>query len=651
MLSRVRKRTIIFIVGSFLLGPLVFLSFLYYKAGDLSLASDNIPSWGSSIVASPLDDFIWVVNPDNGSITAIDVGTLEKIAELPVGQTPWSLSISPDSRYVYVADRAAGTLVVVAAQDYTVQTTIPVGAEPGAVALSPTGAKAYVTLVAEAKVAVVDTGSKEVSARIPVEPNPYGIAITNDGDEKDDDEKIYVTHFLAIQRTDNMEIRDDSKEGRVTVIDARTNTVTDEIALLPDEHGFPNLLAGITISGSRAWIPQIRAAPDLPRDLTTTIFAAVSNLDLRTGMEDSAAHLPLNDPSIFGSPVNNPVAAIPSPDGQRLYVVLAGSDLVEVIDIANPNQPRLIKLLPTGRNPRGMALSSNGRHGYVMNYLSRSVTIFDLEQLEKQEDVIVTNETLDPNVLRGKIFFNNASDPRLSSNSWLSCASCHPDGNPDGVTWMFPDGPRQTPPLWNATQTLPWHWSAAMDEAQDVEETIEVIQNGVGLASGSDPALLGMPNSGRSFALDSLAAFLARGIRVPSPALPQSDIIKQGRHLFQSAGCVDCHSGPTWTVSHLPGPPNTLDPDGNGMIDDNLYDVGTLNSRDIRGKLGFDPPSLLNVSLTAPYLHDGSMPTLEALIITGHPTHKETSLTREEITTLVAFLRSIGPNTIPLTNK
>jgi mono/diheme cytochrome c family protein len=217
---------------------------------------------------------------------------------------------------------------------------------------------------------------------------------------------------------------------------------------------------------------------------------------------------------------------------------------------------------------------------------------------------------------------------------------------------MFPDGPRQTPPLWNATQTLPWHWSAALDESQDVEQTIQLIQHGLGLAPGADPPLLGRPNAGRAADLDALAAFLTRGIRAPAPAQPQGDQAR-GRVLFRSAGCMACHGGPHWSSSALPGAAGALDQDGNGMVDGVLRDVGTLNSRDLRGATGFDPPSLLGVGLTAPYLHDGSLPTLAALLGSGHPQpHGDgNGLSEEEIAALVAFLRAIGPSTPPIEDR
>jgi hypothetical protein len=362
-----------------------------------------------------------------------------------------------------------------------------------------------------------------------------------------------------------------------------------------------------------------------------------------------AARLPLNDQDIFGSPVNNPLAAIPAPDGRTLYIVLAGSDLVEVVDVAEPHRPRLVKFLPAGNNPRGLALSRDGRRGYVLNYLGRSVTVLDLEHLAPLGEVTVTAETLDPQVLRGKILFNNATNPKLSQGSWLSCATCHPDGGTDGVTWIFPDGPRQSPALWYAGQTRPWHWSAALDEAQDVEETIQVIQHGLGLAPGADPPQLGGPNGGRAADLDALAAFLERGIRPAVPPPPAGDLAG-GRRLFRAAGCAECHGGPRWTASAMPGPAGALDPDGNGMVDAVLRQVGSHNPLDVRGASGFDPPSLLGVGLTAPYLHDGSMPTLEALLASGHPDPqgRGNGLDTQEIAALAAFVRLIGTGTPPV---
>ena len=602
------------------------------------------PTWSAPLALAPGGDRLWVVNPDADTVSVLDTTALVKVDEIATGREPWALVVSPGGDVVYVLNRGDGTVTLIDAETRRARATAPVGPEPGGLILSRHGDRAFVTVTAANRVAVVDTARLTVTAQITVVPLPYALAMG----EHEGREQLYVTHLLAQPRPGGAEATNDGRIGLLTVIDPTTGAVAGDIALQPDGRGFPNLLSGVAALGSRLWIPHVRSAPALPLGLTTTVFAAVAAVDTTIHTEDRSGYLPLNDETIFGSPVNNPVAAIPAWDGETLYVVLAGSDLVEVIDIGAPQQPRLEKFLPVGKNPRGLALSADGRRGYVMNYLSRSVTVLDLVNLDVEGEIVTTEETLDADILRGKVLFHNAFDPRLSRGSWISCASCHPDGGSDGVTWRFPDGPRQTPSLWNASNTLPWHWSAALDEPHDVEDTIHTIQHGLGLAPGADPPLLGAPNAGRAADLDALAAFMARGVRSPVAPPPGADMA-EGRRLFAEAGCATCHGGPNWTSSALPGPPGSLDPDGNGMVDAVLREVGTLNPLDVRGETGFDVPSLLGVGLTAPYLHDGSMPTLEALLASGHPDPHGAGngLSDGQVLVVSSFLRSIDASTPP----
>lgn len=597
--------------------------------------------WSAPIAVSPSDGSVWVVNPDANSVTAVDGRHFAKLDEIATGQEPWSIAITPDGSRILVANRAGGTLTMIDAAQRKVVKTIVVGAEPGALLLTPSGTLAFVTLMAEQLVAIVEIPSGKIVERIAVGPAPYALAFPPDG------ERAYITHLIAQPRPQGAEASDDGHQGLVTVLNVAQRRVERIIELAPNAFGFPNRLASITLAGERAWLAHLRAAPALPTGLTTTVFAAVLSLDLAEQSEDTAAFLPLNDQEIFGSPVNNPAMAVPSRDGKQLYVVLSGSNLLEVVDVAAPHQPELVKFLAVGDNPQGIALNQEGTLGYVMNYLARSVTVIDLAKLETIATIATTAETLQPEMLRGKILFNSAADPRLTQGSWISCASCHFEGWPDGVTWIFPDGVRQTPMLWNAGETLPWHWSAALDEAQDVEDTIHVIQRGLGLGPGADPPLLGATNAGRSPDLDALALFLKSGLRAPRQPIAET---AAGRTLFISAGCAACHSGPHWTISSLPGAATMLDLDGNGMVDELLRDVGTAGPLDGRGATGFDVPSLVGVGLTNPYLHDGSMPTLEALLASGHPDPlgNGNHFTVQEIAELVSFLQSISAETPPV---
>jgi hypothetical protein len=176
-----------------------------------------------------------------------------------------------------------------------------------------------------------------------------------------------------------------------------------------------------------------------------------------------------------------------------------------------------------------------------------------------------------------------------------------------------------------------------------VEDTIQVVQHGLGLAPGTNQPLLGEPLANHSAELDALAAYLTTGIRAPvlkNPTLDQD--LEAGRTLYVDRSCVLCHGGSAWTVSHIPASPGKLDADENGMVDEMLHDVGTASPRDVRGTTGFDVPSLIGLTLSAPYFHDGSMLDLPTLLRSGHPHSQDlTPLTEQEIRQLTYFLQTI----------
>jgi cytochrome c peroxidase len=93
-----------------------------------------------------------------------------------------------------------------------------------------------------------------------------------------------------------------------------------------------------------------------------------------------------------------------------------------------------------------------------------------------------------------------------------------------------------------------------------------------------------------------------------------------------------------------------------GLFNNGAYTAGADTGRQqITGRSGdtgkFKVPGLRNVELTAPYMHDGSLPTLEAVIDhydrgglgdpTTDPQIEPLALTREEKADLLAFLRSL----------
>jgi YVTN family beta-propeller protein len=308
--------------------------YLPFVAGGNSAMAPQA-SWGAPIAISVDGAWVWVVNPDADTVTVIETNPLTtsiKTTELVVGREPWAVALAPDHSRAYVLNRADGSLTVIDARQLANERTISVGAEPAAVALSPSGRTAFVTVSAGDELVMVDTQQLTVTQRIALAPRPYGIAISNDGDPDDSDESIYVTHLHAFPRPNGEEARDDGREARITVLSAGSLTQQKTVVLAPNANGFPNMLSGIGLQQGWAWVPTVRAMPDAPNTLTQVVFAAVSAIDTLRNSEDVSASLMLNDQDVFGSPVNDPIAAVPAPSGKMLFVVLAGSNLVEVVE-------------------------------------------------------------------------------------------------------------------------------------------------------------------------------------------------------------------------------------------------------------------------------------------------------------------------------
>ena len=220
---------------------------------------------------------------------------------------------------------------------------------------------------------------------------------------------------------------------------------------------------------------------------------------------------------------------------------------------------------------------------------------------------------------------------------WISCSSCHPDGEQDGRVWQQPEGLRDTQPLFGLAWTHPLHWSADRDEVQDFEHTIRgPLMQGRGLARGAIHESLGLPNQGLSKALDALAVYTNshRFALSPHAKTGLSESAQRGKLLFFSkeTGCASCHSGPLFSDSQ----PGTAG---------KMHDVGTGQS-DETEKLGpkFDTPTLIGVYRSAPYLHHGKAATLEEVLTTFNPDDKHGTtkhLKPEQIADLVEYLKAL----------
>jgi YVTN family beta-propeller protein len=619
-------------------------------------------------VVNPSDDSVSVLRPDtNTRLAKISVGDEpESLALTPDGRYAYVANAAGSSvSVVQINDPAWGTF------NANVITNIATGAEPWNVVCSPNGLRIFVANSAQDTVTVIDTTTQYVIGHVDLrhslanDPDRYrrfqprGLAVSVDNT------RLYVTRFLSFTKPGGRQGEDFGKEGLVAVLDidtsspylsdyrvARTVTLAPQITGFrfpgltnppsPDTAAFPNQLQSVVLRGDQAYLPNVAASPGGPLRFNLDTHAFVSVIDGVNGSSPTDAgtnkflnlHLGARNPEpgkrriFFANPWA--IAFTTQSGAGSAYVISAASDaLVKLnvaadgrlaftvdgdttryIDLNDPSDPATSGA-KAGKNPQGIAITSDGGLAYVANFVSRNVSVVNLTNdaviaVVTTSDLPAPGSQAETNLVGAEMFFSsrgnfdsipgtNSLRDRLSSEGWQSCASCHFKGLTDGVVWQFAAGPRKSVPLnasfnpHNRTEQRLLNYSAIFDEVEDFEINIRNVSGPGPLAGGAlDPnhgLLIGdngdlnvapsvvnafaRPNANRAQvtvtlpgsankvpALTALREWVRNAVRTPNSPRPgfggydatPSDLI-QGRKLFLQANCAACHGGKNWTVS------------------------------------------------------------------------------------------------------
>jgi YVTN family beta-propeller protein len=708
------------------------------------------PTSSQPLALSANGAFLAVANPDNDSVSFFDVrgDRNRRVAEVPVQDEPNGVAFLPDGSKAYVANTVSGTVSAIRtnlANGVVLKPLVhlPVGTEPYSLALTPNGTKLYVANARSNSVTVIDTATDAVIATIAnVGLEPRGLAVSNDGDGDDLDETLYVTQFLAQLIPGKVDGADDAKSGRVTAIATATDTVITTVGLNPlADSGFlaagdalarippgtvftfptgayPNQLNNIAIKGGFAYLPNTGASPNGPVrfDVNTQSLLSVFDRSGAGGVDQTInMHLAVANQSDPAKRFLTVPWALAFEHGTNAgFVVSAASDVVAkvVVDPADgaptvqldPSDTTRVLEIPTGKNPRGIVVNAADTRAYVMNQVSRDVTVLDLTSSPEQTIATMVSASLpapgslEQRIHVGRELYNSSVgvfDPpepgqpaivgRMSQAGWGACSACHPFGLSDNVVWIFADGPRRTipqhadfDPSGLAMRAL--NWSAARDEQEDFELNIRAVSGGLGLivlADGvsQDPNVVNLTpvaSGGRNQlsvedvpAWDALRSFVQFGIRAPiSPASDFDPDVISGRALFAAANCQQCHGGAQWTSSRVRfTPPPAAGLIVNGQIVGELRKVGSFdptffnevraNAAPPLGADGFAPPSLLSVfAFPGTLFHNGAAPSLE--VVLQNVTHRsagtggvDTLTNAADRARVVQFLLSIDEGTTP----
>lgn len=395
------------------------------------------PVHTSNIVGNA--SFVYTLDPDAGTVAQIDARTQAKLWEVKVGAEPKTLALDQSGR-VWVAVQGEDRLVRIDPVTKAL-TSFPFayGSAPYGVAFTPDGRQGLVTLAGTAKLVVFSpTNGALIGAPVALPSGDLrGIAISGNSTT------AYITRFRS-KMTQGEVYKVDLVRRTASTIALKVDVETNQSeAAAP---GVPNYVNQVVISpdGLRAILPskkdnivdgRFRTQIDLKSD--STVRSILSNVDLQTGQEVFAEQIDFNN----RAPAR---AAIFAPAGNYMFVAQMESNSVEIIDTYRRVVIGVIK--ETGRTPHGLYIDAATKKLYINNFLDRSVTVHDISQILSGVDFItlpptvvktVATEPLAANILAGKRVFYNAADPRMSNEAYISCASCHVDGDSDDMIWDF----------------------------------------------------------------------------------------------------------------------------------------------------------------------------------------------------------------------
>jgi len=256
-----------------------------------------------------------------------------------------------------------------------------------------------------------------------------------------------------------------------------------------------------------------------------------------------------------------------------------------------------------------------------------------------------------------KLFF----DPKLSRDGTISCATCHDlnNGGDDGLKFSFgihgKQGNINAPTVYNAVFNFRQFWDGRAKDLK--EQAAGPVENPVEMDFSFKELVATLKKDSmylqefdavyhdditKDTVTDAIAEF-EKALVTPNAPFDRylkgdNNAIgakaKEGYRLFESKGCILCHNG--------------VNIGGNfynkfGIFEDiNSSSMGryAITKRE-EDKYVFKVPSLRNVALTAPYMHDGRAKTLTQAveIMTKHQLGRYMS--HEEIADIVAFLESL----------
>lgn len=530
-------------------------------------------------------DRLLVGNGRSGTISILEPITANIVAEHPVAKRITDMAMTPDGA-VLVLDAASRQLRKVSLDNSqaTVRPLARIPADASKIAVSADGQQVFVTARWSHQLLAIEL--KEQLSQV---------------ERKRTISLPFAPRDLLLVNADRTLLVADAFSSRIAIVDAVQKKLLKVRKL--NGHNIRGLAADD--AGKQLLVAHQQMARHALADyeelhwgrLIANVVQVFDLEEFLTGATEQTADGWLDAHGGIGGATADPSAVLTGPDG-LMAVAFAGVGEVVV------RRQGTLKRIPVGAGPEAMAVL--GERLYVANRFDDSVSIIDLQRKQ-----LVCTVSLGPSPKLSETDRGERSfyDARLSHEGWISCHSCHTDGHSSGlVVDTLGDGdygaPKLVPSLLGTRDTGPWSWNGSKTSLADqVRKSVATTLHGEQFSERQ---------------ISDLVAYLESLQPPPSPQLARENMVHHGRTVFNSRGCSDCHSAPTFTSS----------------------DVFDVSLTDERNRSRFNPPSLRGVSQRQRFFHDGRASSLKGVFIRFRHMLDE-PLSKEDEAALLAYLRSL----------
>ena len=575
---------------------------------------------------------LYVIAQDADALLVVDAENSKVLHKIDVGVHPHSVILNGDGKIAYVSNQWSDNVSVIDLASSKVIDTLKTGNGPAGLALSANGKFLYAVNAFSSNLSVINLSTKQEIKRLATGNNPTGTALSPDG------KGLYVTSRRA-----NPAPYGEPLSSDMTLVNDSTQMVVKrtgiESAYIMENVAFTPLgdLAIMTLIRPKNLVPSLQ----VERGWMNT--HGIGIIEQKEG--GRVIQLLIDEPNSY---YPDPFDIVISPDGKTAFVSSSGVNVISVIDIdairtlMAESSPEMLKRfsnnlgissrfvtrrIKTGANPKGLALSPDGKLLYVAEQLEDKIRVINTESLETINAIDLGGPDRITVNRQGRRLFNNASH---TFQNQYSCYSCHPDMHEDGLNYNFAAAGRNIVNVISLREigdTPPYKWNGK-------NQTIYK-QDGMRFSR-----FLTRTETFSYDDLDALVAYVKRGIKYP-PNLahnPNGELTEsqlRGKALFnrsednsgnvipENNRCITCHPPPFY--SNL-----------------KLADVGTLAKTD--DSILFDTPHLNNIYASPPYLHDGRAQTLEEIWTIYGTDDKHgyvNDMSKIQLNDLVKYLKSL----------